>query len=743
VRLAVVLTGLLAVAPAKAGEITPDTVLQVAPATSSIRVDAKLDDAGWDGALKLDLPFEFRPGENTPAPVRTECWITHDARSLYVGFRASDPEPRKIRAHLADRDTAFRDDFVGIILDTYGDRRRAYEFFVNPLGAQADGLVNDVGSGEDFAWDAIWDSAGRITEEGYEVEIEIPFNAIRFPRTDGIQRWGFHASRSYPRSVRHQLSITPIDRNRNCWVCQFPSIEGFAGITPGRNLELDPTLTLQRTDAVEGFFGGPLVQGGTSIDPGLTTRWGFTPGMSLNATINPDFSQVEADVLQLDVNTRFALFYPEKRPFFLEGADFFETLLPVVYTRSMADPGWGLKVAGKDGPHAVGVLAARDNQTNLIFPSNQGSRFATLPVSNTSSIVRYRGDVANTSTAGVLLTDREDGDYFNRVAGTDGLFRFTENDRIEYQALWSSTSYPARIAAPFDQPFSSFRGHSWRGLYVHETRNWYLVGAYEDRSPGFRADLGFMPRVDTKTMDITGGHLWYGAPGAFLTEIEVGAEAYRIEDHAGTLTDQDVHVFTEISGPLQSYLEMSIGRQKERFAATLYDKTVGNMFFNIRPTGDFTCSLFARYGDQIDYENSRPGTVLHLEPGLTYDIRHLRLQLDHIYERLNVQGGQLYRADLTRMRLMWLFNLRTFVRAIVQVQDLSRDPGLYLPQSPPWMPPPARERNVWTQFLFSYKLNPQTVVFAGYGDARAGTDDLGLGIASRSFFLKLGYAWLL
>ena len=219
----------------------------VTRAASPIKVDGNLDEAAWQGAAVIDLPFETRPAENTAAPVKTECLITHDDDNLYVAFRAQDPEPSQIRAHLSDRDRAFDDDFVGIVLDPFNDERRAFEFFVNPFGIQMDMFMDDVGGDESDTWDAIWASSGRITETGYEVEIAIPFSSLRFPRTEGDQTWGFDALRFYPRNKRHRFASQPMDRNVSCYLCQISKMTGFAGVMPGLNMELVPTLTSGRT----------------------------------------------------------------------------------------------------------------------------------------------------------------------------------------------------------------------------------------------------------------------------------------------------------------------------------------------------------------------------------------------------------------------------------------------------------------------------------------------------------------
>lgn len=710
-------------------------------ATSAIQVDGVLDEQAWNDALRVDLTVEVQPAENVPAPVRTEALVTYDDRNFYVAFRAFDPEPAKIRAHVKDRDQAFRDDMVGIILDTFNDRRRGHEFFVNPLGSQGDASRNEVTGGnvEDETWDAIWASAGTITSEGYVTEMAIPFSSLRFPRTDGEQTWRIAFFRAYPRIVRHQIFQVPLDRNNNCFFCQVPEFTGMSGVTPGHNIELIPTVTSERTGALEDEddLMSQFRQRSFDTQLGLSARWGITPNLSLNAALNPDFSQVEADAAQLSTNTRFALYYPEKRPLFLESADLFTTPVGAVYTRTVADPAWGIKVSGKEGTQGLGLFVAKDTVTNLIFPANQGSDSATLEQGNTAAVVRYRRDVGESSTIGFLATGRTGDAYSNAVIGLDGHFRLSRNDTVLLQALTSRTTYPQQVVADYDQPARSFDGSALQFLYSHDTRNWGAWLFYEDLAKGFRADSGFLPRVDTRTIKPGVGRAFYGKPGDWYTRINVDLEGARITDHTGLLTDESVILTGRFEGPLQSSGRLSLSRGNEYYQGVTYDLIKEDFFFNVRPTGDFTCSLGGSFGDAIDYANGRPARITRFVPGLTYDIgRHLYLQLDSTIERLDETGGRLYLATLTEARLVYQFNLRTFVRAIVQYLALRRNLDLYIePQTSP-------SRQLFTQFLFSYKINPQTVFFLGTSDTNAATESIPVTTMNRTVFVKVGYAWL-
>jgi Domain of unknown function (DUF5916)/Carbohydrate family 9 binding domain-like len=721
-----------------AGERASRPAYRVERAYSPITVDGALDEPAWGAATVVELAYETRPAENEPPAVRTQALLTYDDRHLYVGFRAHDPDPSAIRAHLTDRDSAFSDDFVGIVLDTFNDERRAFEFFVNPLGVQMDMFNDDVGGNEDESWDAIWDSAGRIGAEGYVVEIAIPWSSLRFPRTEGEQTWGFDALRFYPRSQRHRISSHPLDRNVTCYLCQASKMTGFAGITPGRNVEVTPTLTGIRTDRREDFPRGGFSEGEADTELGVTGRWGITPNLALNVALNPDFSQVEADAAQLDVNNQFALFFPEKRPFFLEGADFFTTPFNAVFTRNVADPSWGLKLTGKEGRNAVGVFVAEDERTNLILPGSQGSSEVSLVQPSTDAVVRLRRDFGASSAFGVLLTGREGDGYSNRLGGFDGLYRITQSDSIRLQLLRSRTDYPSRLGGGrFPAPRGPLDGHAAYLAYDHNSRNWNVFGRYEEVGEGFRADMGFLPKVDYEL--IVGGleRTWYGDGDDWLTSWSVGADWDQTRDQGGRLLERETEVTVEAEGPRQLFAFVQTGWRDRAFNGVTFDERYWSAFGEMDPTGDLYLSFFVRQGDEIDFANTRAGEILQLESSLRYDFGlHLRARISHILQRLDVPGGRLFEANLAQASLVYQFTVRTFLRAILQYTDVERAPGLYL------APVDASTERLFSQFLFSYKLNPQTVFFAGYSDNALGDERIDLTRQNRTLFLKLGYAWL-
>ena len=721
-----------------AGGLTGAGGLTVRPAAGPIVIDGVLDEPAWAGAAVVPLTHEWLPGDNTAPPVDTEVLVTFDDARLHVAFRAHDPHPEAIRAHLADRDNEFVDDAVGFSIDTFNDRRRAYRFEVNPLGVQRDAIVSDVDDSEDASWDAIWDAAGRITASGYTVEIAVPFRQLRFPRAAAEQTWGFLAQRIYPRSVVHELYSSANRRDLDCLVCQYQPITGFARLETGHSLEVVPTVTADRTDR-RADLAGPLEEGDEDADAGLTVRWGVTDNVTLLGTVNPDFSQVEADAAQLDVNERFALFFPEKRPFFLEGADVFATPLQAVFTRTVADPSAGLKVAGKEGDHAFGVFAAEDRINNLIFPGAFGSALGSIDEDVRSGVVRYRRDVGGRSTLGVLYTGRDgDGDYENHVYGVDGTLRLTDSDSLRFQLLGSSTRYPEEVALVRGQPAGGFDDLAARVTYNRGTRNWTVFGFLFSLGEDFRADSGFIPQVDAVGGALQVGRTFWGTETSWYSRFRVLASSVYTETQAGELFEDSYNFDLVYEGPRQSFVQLGVRPNRERFRGTTYDNLRADLRMSIRPSGDFFAELLVRGGEIIDFTNARQSEFIRVVPRVEFNLGpRFSGAAEHLYEEFWIDDGTFLQANLSQATLRYFLNVRTFLRAIVQYQRIDRDLALY---EVPGLA--AEEEDLFTQLLFSYKLNPQTVLFAGYSDTRLGVESIDLTQADRTFFLKVGYAFL-
>ena len=709
-----------------------------------ITVDGVLDEPIWKQARQIDLVYEVRPGENTPASVKTTAWIAENGEHLLLAFVAEEPDPKKIRAFLRDRDSAYSDDFVGIMLDTFDDNRRAYEFFVNPLGAQMD-LVQDGNTGnEDDSWDGLWESNGHITDTGYVVEIEIPFSTMRFHSGADVQNWGARFLRIRPRDVRYQLSDVKSDRNIPCGLCQIGRLRGFAGIHTGSNLEINPTLTTRYTQLRDGP-GQAFQNEGIKFDAGLDVKWGPTPNITLNGTINPDFSQVEADSAQLNVNNTFALYFPEKRPFFQEGADYFNTPNTLVYTRNVNDPDLGLRVTGRSGDHTYGVFVARDTVTDLLLPSSTGSDLVRYDGASNDGALRYRYDISDGWSVGAAATVRRGEDYHNTVEAVDSRWQKGAHTLIG-QWMQTSTHDPYR---DIEHPARDSSGNAYTFEYDYDTRNWnafYLRNKFAD---GFRADLGFIGQVGYEQDGFGVTRHWWKDSSSLFNHITLNARWFGSRENDGSLLEIIRDTWVGANGPLQSYLEYGHVERHREWNSVRFDERLNRIRANFKPIRGVAFSLFVRHGSKVDLANTKLAEITTISPDLDLNLgRSLTLSISHNYEKLSRDGGRVYEANLTDLRLSYQFSLRQRLRLALLRNDLKIDPWLYA--NP--LEVPNRIRSLNTQLIYSYKINPRTALYAGYADGYFGgnldSDSDGqpdyqqaLFQTDRTLFVKLGYAW--
>lgn len=687
--------------------------VEIRPSTAPIRVDAQLDEQAWRDATPIAVAYEWYPADNTAAPVKTEALVTYDDRNLYVAFRASDPQPNRIRARFHERDAAREDDVVGFYVDPFNDDRRAYQFRVNPLGVQIDAINSDVEGTEDFSWDAIWDSAGRLTPEGYVVEIAVPMQQLRIPSRSGPQTWGFLAVREWPRDVAHRLRSVVTDQNRDCLVCQFQDVHGFTLASAGRNLEVTPTITGTNEDA---------------FDAGISARWAITPGTSLQATLNPDFSQVEADAAQLDVNTRFALEYPEKRPFFVEGADVFETRLPLVFTRSIADPSAGLKLTGKSGRHLFGALFARDEVTNLRIPGDESSFLTAIGGGSDVGIARYRAEVGESGTVGGLLTMRRGSDYDNTALAADSYYRVTESDSLRVQLTGSRTRYPDALADLLEQPRGTFDGHGGRFSYSHNDRTWSWGANYVEVSPELRADAGSLNQVGVRATNAFAERRIRGGEGRWFRNLYVNAGVDGTRQFEGEWQEWGADLGATYEGPRQLRISVNLAPNQEHFAGTTYHNFRYSVSSQFQASRDVTLGLAYRAGETIDFSGRRAASFVTISPWTDFNLgRRFRAELAYDYQTLQTEdGARIYDFHLPQGRLLYHFSRRAYVRTILQYRFVDRAT--------------ADQRRLLTQLLFSYRVHAQTVFLAGYSDQYEGARDLTR--TNRAVFAKVGYAWL-
>jgi hypothetical protein len=705
--------------------------------TTTPDIDGNVEAAEWQQATVIDVDIEFQPGDAIEAAVGARGLLMEDGEVLYVAFIADDPDPDQIRAFYRDRDTVWDDDWVGIVLDTFNDERRAYEFLVNPLGVQTDAIQDDINGNEDDSWNAIWDSAGRITDSGYMVEMAIPLKQLRFTRSEGAQTWGIDLVRHYPRDRRNRIASKPRDRDIACYLCQIGKAEGFADLERSRNLEIIPTVTASAIETRDPRGNGDWQSEDIDPDGGVDVRWGINQDLYLNATLNPDFSQVEADSAQLDINNTFSLYFPERRTFFLDGADYFDTAQNLVHTRNIADPEYGAKLTGKTGRHSFGLLSARDEQTSFLMPGSLSSRLASLgDMQSDVSIARYRYDVFGASSIGALVTDRRGDGYNNTVTSIDAVLRPTDADVFTLQTMRSETDYPQQIQNNFNQAASLSDNFNFIE-YRHNDRRWDVWMAYTDVGADFRADLGFISRVDYSYFVTRVGHSWRRDGDSFLSRVRVALDYDITHDQSGFELEEEFEVFVNIDGPLQSRLDGLFGGSRTYWNGQYFDEQFNQLSLSFSPSAGLELGMYARVEDIVDFANTRLGRSTRLGPEVSFRWgRHLEVDLEYVKQKFDVDGGRLFNAALTDAELTYQFNNRAFVRFTAQYIDNDRNPDLYL------RPVQSLSKELTTQLLYSYKVNAATRFFIGYSDAGFQDDNFdSIEQTNRTLFAKFSYAW--
>jgi hypothetical protein len=466
-------------------------------------IDGKLDDDVWKNAAVLKDFYQVQPGDNIAPSKPTEVMLGYDARFIYIAFHCYD-EPDKVRANIPKRDDIFNDDYVGILFDTFNDKRKAYEFDFNPLGVQADGIWTD-GQGEDFSLDVVLESKGMVTTDGYTIEVAIPFKSIRYVGGKDTL-WGVHFWRRIKRFNNELDMWMPISRDISSWLAQAGHLTGFEGLSAERTLELIPSLTLSETGkrkppitAAQIAQGGRFVNEPIKFDLGLTGKYSLTPRVTLDFAINPDFAQVESDQLVVQANQRFPIFFAEKRPFFLEGIDIFNTQIAAVHTRTIIDPDYAVKLTGKVDRNTFGLLLASDNGPGNFSEDERPTANPRLLDKNASvGILRLKRDIGKSdSFIGFLGTYRRFVDIYNELAGFDGRFRIDKQKTFSWQALGTHSRRPFFFPEEGKTLDRRENGFIYAIDYNQDGRHFGHEFSMVGRTRYYSADVGFNRRNNT------------------------------------------------------------------------------------------------------------------------------------------------------------------------------------------------------------------------------------------------------
>ena len=705
------------------------------------------------------------PGDGTPATEATTAYLSYDDKNLYAVFVCHD-EAGQVRAHLSKREASDQDDGVGVLLDTFRDFHRAYFFYSNPLGVQTDAIYTE-GQGYDFSFDTLWDNAGRITGDGYIVFFSVPFKSLRFSN-DPQQTWGVALYRVILR--KSEYDYWPYVTQRVAGLTQqFAPVHGLEKVSPGRNIQLIPYGLLAHDHFLDQPSGGPP----GFVDKyehraGLDAKFVSQDALTFDLTLNPDFSQVESDDPQVTVNQRFAVFFPEKRPFFIENAGFFVTPINLFFSRRIADPQFGSRVTGKVGKWTLGALVIDDRQPGQGFTSGP---YDTRAV---DGVVRVTREFGNQSYVGGFFSSRDFADTSNRVASLDARLKFSKNWVVDIQGVHSWTRQDLNAGQncmsfrASNPAWGSQQGNALWADASYSGRHFSFSTSYNDFSPNFCTELGFVNRIDIRQNNLFGAYFWRPENSKV---VDFGPTASETVDwnHNNILEDWQAAVGFQVDLTKQTTLSINRGEAYELFDNIGFRKHSTSLLAATQPYK--WISFSARYTQGIG-ENFFPAPGLlpflanasRVNFGLTLRPSS-RFRFDDllIYYRLGTRPGwttppftpgqSVFNNYLNRAKLNYQFTKELSLRLILDynatianAQLLDVQTNLGGVNGGPFAP----SKLFTTDVLLTYLLHPGTAVYAGYNN---GFTDLSLanvagGIGPRGspanttnrlFFVKLSY----
>ncbi len=732
-------------------------------------VDGFINEAQWRNATVLDLNYDDVPGKGQPAPVKTTAYVYEDGQSLHVALYAYTDNTDQLRAHLSARDKARADDLLGIVIDTFNDERNAYEFFVNPLGVQIDARMTDNrGWKANDSWNATWHSAAQIVEDGWTAELSIPLKILRFADTQGLQTWGLAVYRSYQGESQQWLTNFKRDNQQNCNLCQFSKVTGFKDVKQSNNLQFIPGVTYTYHQEKADSTINDEWSGSGKLDASLDMSWAPTENSTLNATLNPDFSQVEADTAQLDINSPHTLSVAEKRTFFLDGAEYLTTdLLNLVHTRNITSPEYGLKYSGKSGEKSYGVLVANDQETRFVLPRNQSSEITSLPSNAKPSdlvIARYKQDLGEKSSLGVLYTDRKNTGYRNTVLSVDGKAALSGANMLHFQ--WAHTKSKNPLSLQNDHNLKE--DQQGNALSVNFNRDLYrytVSAAYQNVEKEFRSDLGFITQADYIGKQLNGSIKFYGQSDTWFKNGSTSAGYHQKKDRDGQLLEEKNSLSGYVAGKYHSNTTLTFDKKTQRLidgfsdTQTYFKLNQVNLNAKFQPISDVKLTFLATKGDAIDYHNEQRGQLQRVKAEADlYLGSQLNIKFSHEYRAINAErtqhliegqwrafdAGNIFKATQNDVRISYQFNTKMQLKLISQYTQVDRNTALYRANydNNPDNDIYAAKKTIGNQLVFSYKFNAESLFYLGYSDQGANEPMLdALEINDRRVFSKFSYAW--
>ena len=726
--------------------------IRVDKITEPISIDGELDDSGWKEVSVAKNFSEFYPGDQTEPAVNTEVLITYDLDNIYFAFICYD-NPAQVRASYIERDQMRGNDAVEVLLDTYGEAAWGYELMANPYGVQADWLWSRAAgeNGADITYDLIWESAGKITDSGYQVEIAIPFSSLRFP-DQHEQLWRIDFRRIRPRESFIQYSWAAQNRDEPCNACQWGTITGIKNVKPGKGIEILPSLITYQSGALAETQNpnSQFENQKPELELSMNAKFSLTSDITAEATVNPDFSQVEADAEQIDVNTTLALFYPERRPFFQEGSDLFRTWVPVFYSRSINNPQIAGKMVARKNRHSMGYMVARDQNSAIILPFEESSAFL-LGGKSINNILRYQRAFGIDSHIGFLMTDRRlEGGGSGTLLNIDNQLRLHRNLRIQSQFVGSYTVEPEdqelskQISQMIDNGLidSTFSGGKYTAVFDGESyaghgiivnleersRHFNFDATYWEFSSTFRADNGFQRNNSYRQTEMLANYTFYFR--------ESFIERIRPTTHFGRRWNFDkvkkvdwIEVGLETTLKGQTTLTSSYRKANERFLGVLFnDLWRIRVNFSSYFSESIGITFSTDYGNEIVrlYEPPVVGRQTDIEVGARIKpINRMRIEPTFSYSKSDnlVTDESFFNGFIARTRLYFQFNRTFSFRLVAQFNDFYKT----------WNFDP----------LIIYRINPFSVFYVGsaYDYCRFNNGEKGTQtqMISRQIFVKLQY----
>ncbi|MCS6818159.1 MAG: carbohydrate binding family 9 domain-containing protein [Blastocatellia bacterium] len=705
--------------------------LRLSRVSSPPRLEEYLQGVRNAGEVCVSDFRQREPGDGIPVSLETTACLSYDQHHLYVVFICKD-DPAKVRARLSRREAILEDDLVGVTLDTFQDRRRAYLFLANPLGIQADGIVGE-GQEDDMSFDTLWYSEGRLTEDGFIVRMAIPFRSLRFPATR-TQTWGIALGRIIPR-LNEQAFWPYITRRVAGFLQQLATLEGLEDISPGRNWQFIPYGAFAAARFLDsGRANAPAWRAEIEGRGGMDAKFILRDAFTLDLTVNPDFSQVESDDPQVTLNQRFEVFFPEKRPFFLENAGFFQTLENLFFSRRIVDPQFGARMTGKAGRWALGALAIDDRAPGKrVAPTDPryGQRAAI-------GVLRVQREFAEQSSVGVLFTRRSFLSQSNSVLALDTLLRMGRNWTFTGQIMQSFTHRDGR----------RFSGPAYSLDLSYSGRHFFYSGEYVDRSPRFHTQLGFIRRVDVRQMEHFVRYRWF-REGKRLQSFGPNIFTLANWDRRGRLQDWVISngFQVQFAGPT----EISFRRSEsfELFRDLGFRKHETSLSAATAWLRWLTLGGSYRFGKGVNFYPA-PGlapfsaTTAGGELELTLrPTSQLLVSQVYLYSRLGTHGESLpssladalalrratvsiFNNHLLRTKVNYQFTRELSLRTIIDYTAVLPNPSLVRAE---------REKRVAVDILVTYLVNPWTALYVGYTDH---WENIGLDPTSPGGLRRLG-----